>query len=271
MRILLINDISCVGKCSLTVEFPLACLGGETVDILPTSILSTHTGGFKGYTFRDLSDDFENILAHWKSLNLSYDLIVSGYLANKKQIDLIKKIVKEFLKEDGIYICDPSCADNGKLYVGFDDEFIKEMRSLVSISTYTVPNITEARYLCDDFTSPIDVLLKKLKKLNTNPLITSYQEKDLIGTAYLDDNDQVISSLSQSVDGSFHGAGDVFLGSFIACIVKHVPFSKAIDIASNYSSLSVKETFKEKTEPRFGLAFEKNIPYLVEQIEKNRQ
>ena len=126
MRILLINDISCVGKCSLTVELPLVSLGGETVDILPTSILSTHTGGFTGYTFRDLSEDFPSILKHWKSLGIKYDYIVSGYLANISQIELVKQIKKEFLKDSGIYICDPSCGDNGKLYVGFDENFIKD-------------------------------------------------------------------------------------------------------------------------------------------------
>ena len=268
MRILLINDISCIGKCSLTVELPLVSLGGETVDILPTSILSTHTGGFTGYTFRDLSEDFPEILKHWKSLGIKYDYIVSGYLANISQIELVKQIKKEFLKDSGIYICDPSCGDNGKLYVGFDENFINAMKSLVSEADITVPNLTEAEYLVGSKNLTIDELLKKLKEICPHPIITSYREDNKLGAAYLD-GDQVVKCMSNAVAGSYHGAGDVFLGALLALIIHHVKFSDAIKIASDYATMSVEETLKEGTEPRYGLAFEKNIPYLVSEMVKH--
>ena len=99
MRVLAINDISCVGKCSLTVALPVISACGATCDILPTALLSTHTGGFEGFTFLDLSSDMEKIADHWESLGLKFDLIYSGYLGNRSQIEFVKKIKKRFLKE----------------------------------------------------------------------------------------------------------------------------------------------------------------------------
>ena len=120
MRVLAINDISCVGKCSLTVALPIISASGVTCDILPTAILSTHTGGFTGYAFRDLSEDIPAILQHWKSLGLKYDIIISGYLGSIEQVDMVRAIRRDFLKEGGLMIVDPVMGDNGKLYVHFD-------------------------------------------------------------------------------------------------------------------------------------------------------
>ena len=113
MRILAVNDISCVGKCSLTVALPIISACGVTCDILPTAILSTHTGGFTGYTFRDLSEDIPAILSHWKSLGLKYDIIISGYLGSIDLIGMVKSIKDDFLKEGGLLIVDPVMGDNG--------------------------------------------------------------------------------------------------------------------------------------------------------------
>ena len=130
MRVLAINDISCVGKCSLTVALPIISACGVTCDILPTALLSTHTGGFTGYTFRDLSEDIPAILAHWKSLGLKYDYIVSGYLGSIDQIDMVRSVKDDFLKEGGTMIVDPVMGDNGKMYAHFDDKFVQEMKGL---------------------------------------------------------------------------------------------------------------------------------------------
>ena len=113
MRVLAINDISCVGKCSLTVALPIISASGVTCDILPTAILSTHTGGFKGYTFRDLSEDIPAMIAHWKSLGLQYDIIISGYLGSIDQIEMVKSVKRDLLKEGGKMIVDPVMGDNG--------------------------------------------------------------------------------------------------------------------------------------------------------------
>ena len=142
-RIITINDISCIGKCSITVVHPiLSSVGFETI-ILPTSLLSFHTA-FDNFTFLDLTNEMENILNHWKYIDRKADALVSGYLANIKQVELVKKTLKEYVNKDGLYILDPVMADNGKLYKGFPSTFPTYMKELVKLAHIIIPNITEA-------------------------------------------------------------------------------------------------------------------------------
>ena len=175
MRVLAINDISCVGKCSLTVAQPIISACGITCDVLPTALLSTHTGGFDGYTFRDLTEDIPAILAHWKTLELKFDIIYSGYLGSIKQIQLVLSIIDDFLAENGKVIVDPVMGDNGRLYAGFTLEYIAEMRLLCKRADYILPNLTEAYYLADipDFlsVSPAE-LIRSLTHLCKSPVVT---------------------------------------------------------------------------------------------------
>ena len=188
MRVLAINDISCVGKCSLTVALPIISACGVTCDILPTALLSTHTGGFTGYTFRDLSEDIPAILAHWKSLGLKYDYIVSGYLGSIDQIDMVRSVKDDFLKEGGTMIVDPVMGDNGKMYAHFDDKFVQEMKGLCRCADVIVPNLTEACLLADmDYGDVCAAenyreVLDKLKKLCPRPSVTGCDVADGKGT-----------------------------------------------------------------------------------------
>ena len=125
MRVLAINDISCVGKCSLTVALPVISACGVTCDVLPTALLSTHTGGFDGYTFLDLSDEIPRILTHWEGLGLTFDFIYSGYLGNISQIETVLAVKRKFLKPNGKFIVDPVMGDGGKLYAHFDYHFVR--------------------------------------------------------------------------------------------------------------------------------------------------
>ena len=144
MRILAINDISCVGKCSLTVALPVLSACGATVDILPTALLSTHTGGFTGYTFLNLDDEMAKICDHWETLGLRYDVIYSGYLGSKKQIEFVKDVKRRFLKENGKFVVDPVLGDNFTFYKGFDEAFAAGMLSLCAEADYILPNETES-------------------------------------------------------------------------------------------------------------------------------
>ena len=145
-RLVTIQDISCTGRCSLTVALPIISSAGIETAVIPTAVLSTHTGGFTGYTFRDLTDDFESIENHWQTLNRSFDAIYTGYLA-PRQVDLVKDFVKKFKKESTLVLIDPAMADGGKMYPGFDLEFAKKMAGLVAMADITVPNLTEACFM----------------------------------------------------------------------------------------------------------------------------
>ena len=130
-RLLAIHDISCVGKCSLTVALPIISAAGIETSVLPTAVLSTHTGGFEGYTFRDLTQDMAPIAAHWKSLGLSIDAVYTGYLGSFEQLALVEDILRDFRKPETVVLVDPVMADNGKLYPAFSMEFVKGIKSSV--------------------------------------------------------------------------------------------------------------------------------------------
>ena len=145
-RVLTIQDISCVGKCSLTVALPIISAFGIETAILPTAVLSTHTM-FKNFTFKDLTDELEKISDHWKKEQIGFDAIYTGYLGSFEQIDLVCEIVNILRDENTLVIVDPVMADNGKLYPGFTEEFAKEMAKLCSKADIILPNMTEASFM----------------------------------------------------------------------------------------------------------------------------
>ena len=146
-RILTVQDISCVGQCSLTVALPILSACGVETCILPSAVLSTHTAGFSGYTFRDLAEDILPITRHWEKENIEFDAVYTGYLGSMKQIGYVKELKESRLKKDGVFIVDPAMADNGKLYPAFDLAYAEEMKKLCSVADVIVPNITEACFL----------------------------------------------------------------------------------------------------------------------------
>ena len=148
-RILTIQDISCVGQCSLTVALPIISACGIECAILPSAVLSTHTGGFTNFTFRDLTEDIPAIRKHWEDENIKFDAVYTGYLGSVKQMDYVSEIMESLLKEGGLKIVDPAMADNGKLYTGFNMDFVKAMAGLCTKADIILPNITEAAFMTD--------------------------------------------------------------------------------------------------------------------------
>ena len=261
MRVLAINDISCVGKCSLTVSLPIISACGITCDVLPTALLSTHTGGFDGYTFLDLTGEFNGILQQWKTLGLRFDCIYSGYLGSKAQIDLVAHIKKEFLTDNGIFVVDPVMGDGGKLYKGFDKAYVEKMRTLCKSADYILPNLTEACYLANIPYPATDTktLLVALSKLCPRPIVTGIIEKNVISVCYLNEKGEEERYSSQNVDGFFHGAGDVFSSAFVGAVMKGKTETQAIRLAADFTSLSIRRSAKEVEDKRYGLNFEAEI------------
>ncbi len=146
-RILTIQDISCVGQCSLTVALPILSACGHETAALPTAVLSTHTGRFQGYTFRDLTDDIPGICAHWEREGLDFSAVYTGYLASARQIALVRDVIRSRLRPGGVLIVDPAMADDGRLYSGFGTDVVDAMRTLCAEADYILPNVTEAALL----------------------------------------------------------------------------------------------------------------------------
>ena len=277
MRILAINDISCVGKCSLTVALPIISACGVTCDILPTAILSTHTGGFQGYTFRDLSEDIPAILAHWKSLHLQYDIIISGYLGSIDQIEMVKQVKKDLLKEGGLFVVDPVMGDNGILYSHFDQHFVDEMKGLCKIADVIVPNLTEACFLTDTKYESVTekdypTILSKLKKLCPRPSVTGCDEirDGSVRSAvfYTDEKGELKSYATEKIEGAFHGAGDVYASALVGALARGIDMDKAVELSAEFTKNSIAQTKKDGTEARYGLNSESQMLAFLENIDK---
>ena len=262
MRVLAINDISCVGKCSLTVTLPILSACGVECDVLPTAILSTHTGGFEGYTFRDLTEDIPAILRQWKSLGLTFDYIYSGYLGSIEQIDLVLQIKRDFLAKDGKLIVDPVMGDNGRLYDGFTPEYVEKMRALCRAANFILPNHTEAAFLSGlpyPLTSDRTLAMEKLSALCPHPIVTGLTDSDGISVYYIEESGKIATLTHENVEGFFCGAGDVFASAFVGCIATGKSLSDAVQLSAEFTAASIRRSATEVPDKRYGLNFEKEI------------
>ncbi len=265
MRVLAVNDVSCVGKCSLTVSLPIISACGVTCDVLPTALLSTHTGGFTGYTFHNLTGEIPDILRHWKTLGIVYDYIYSGYLGDESQIALVSQIKEEFLAKDGKFIVDPVMGDNGKLYANFDCAYVKKMRELCKQADYILPNLTEACFLADiPYPEKIDdldiqTLTATLAKVCPRCIVTGIVEKEGIYVYYLNEAQRLCHVSTENIHGFFHGSGDVFSSAFVGALARGKDEATAIRLATDFVSASIQRTASEVTDKRFGLNFEAEI------------
>ncbi len=269
MRVLAINDISCVGKCSLTATLPILSACGVECTPLPTALLSTHTGGFEGYTFRDLTQDIPAILRHWKSLGLQFDYIYSGYLGSIAQIDLVLTCKKEFLREGGKLVVDPVMGDSGKLYAGFTEDYVEKMRALCKAADYILPNETEACYLAKlpypltGATAPL--AMEVLSALCPRPIVTGVTEGERI-LVYYTENGRTSTCAHENVQGFFCGAGDVFASAFVGCLAQGKSEKESVELASAFAAACIRRSALETPDKRFGLPFEKEIFSFLENL-----
>lgn len=274
-RVLAIHDISCVGKCSLTVALPIISATGIEVPSLPTAVLSTHTGGFTGYTYRDLTEDMIPILNHWKSLGLQFEGIYTGFLGSFEQIDIVSQIIDEVGKKAKV-IVDPVMADNGKLYAIFPENFPQGMKKLCSKADLILPNITEAvlmlgkEYVEGPYTREyIENLLKELSGLGPKHIVLTgvYFETHNLGAACYDaDTGKISYAFAEKIPGYYHGTGDVFSSVVTACVMNDVALDRAIEIAVDFTQKSIVRTYKAGTDVKYGVNFEAGIPRLLNQL-----
>ncbi len=272
-RILTIQDISCLGQCSLTVALPIISACSHETCILPSAVLSTHTGGFSGYTVNDLSEDFPAIKNHWLKEGISFDAIYTGYLGSTKQIDYVSDIFDSLKREDAKIIVDPAMADNGKLYWGFDDEYVKGMRYLCSKADIILPNITEACFLTGTEYKEtydkayVDELIEKLSGFCKGTIIitgVSYNS-DEINVVIAEENKQKVY-VHKKISKSFHGTGDIFSSAFVGAYMQDKPMFDAVKIASDYTVECIENTVDDESH-WYGTKFETAISSLVRMLD----
>lgn len=270
-RVLTIQDISCLGKCSLTIALPvISALGAETV-ILPTAVLSTHTM-FKNFTVKDLSDQIEPIAKHWADEGVTFDAIYTGYLGTIEQIDQIKNLIKTFKTEDTLVIVDPVMADNGKLYPAFDMDYVKKNAELCAVADIIVPNITEASFMTgmeykEEYDSDyIKELLSRLNELGAGiSVLTGVStEPGKTGVMGYDrSTGEYYTYQNRRIDASYHGTGDLFSSTCVGEIMRGKTWQDAMRIAADYTAHTIEVTLKNPKKPWYGVDFEATIPELI--------
>ena len=272
-RILTIQDISCVGQCSLTVALPILSACGIAPAVLPSAVLSTHTAGFSGYTFRDLTEDMPAIKEHWIKEGISFAGIYTGYLGSTKQIAYVADIFQQTAGEGCVKIVDPAMADNGKLYPGFDEEFVEAMKGLCGKADYIVPNITEACFLTGmEYKTQydrayIDEILEKLLALGCKNVIftgISYAP-GRTGVVVLE-NGKYSYYEHELLPNSCHGTGDIYASSFAGALIRGKDSYTAAKIAADYTVECIKETAKLENH-WYGAAFEPVLGKLIEALQ----
>lgn len=276
-RVLTLQDISCVGQCSITVALPIISACGVETIILPSAVLSTHTGGFAHPAVRDLTEDIPGIMNHWVSENQKFDCLYTGYLASSTQIEYVSDLYKNVINEDGLLIVDPAMADNGKLYSGFDDDFVKAMAKLCGKADIILPNITEAAFMTGNELrlenhdeEYIRLLLSSLGKLGCKKIVLKgirYEEGKIGVAIYEPSNDSIDYYFTERVAKSSHGTGDCYAAALTGSLMQGRELKEAAAIAANFVVECIKKTMDDESH-WYGVKFEKALPLLVNELNK---
>lgn len=272
-RILTIQDISCVGQCSLTVALPIISACGIETSVLPSAVLSTHTMGFTGFTFRDLTDDMPDICAHWKKEGITFDGIYTGYLGSAKQIEYVKNIIANTAAEGCLTVIDPAMADNGKLYPAFDEAYVNEMKKLCADADYLLPNITEACFLADmeyrtEYDAEyIDELVEKLCALGSkNIILTGVSYKEGSTGVLVFENGSAEYYEHKQIAGGIHGTGDIYASAFVGAKLHGKTAFEAAKIAADYVVECILES-KNDPDHTYGARFEPVLGKLIQMLQ----
>lgn len=277
-RVLSIQDISCLGRCSTTIALPvISAMGVETV-ILPTALLSTHTM-FKDFTYKDLTDQLMPIAQHWKKQNVHFDAIYTGYLGSIEEIQLVENIIAMFKEEDTLVFIDPVMADKGKLYSGFQESYVVANVEYCSHADVIVPNITEAALMTGnvyketyDETYILDMLHELADFGSDIVAITGVSlEEGKTGVYGYDAKNQTTFKVQTDLVGvSYHGTGDLFSSAAVGALVQGIPLKNAFQLAADYTVSTIKATLEDQNQAWYGVSFEKTLPELSALLKKYR-
>lgn len=271
-RILTLQDISCVGQCSMTVALPVLSACGQEACALPSAVLSTHTGGFSKPAVRELTVDFSGILAHWQRENIRFDAIYTGYLGDIRQIEYAGALFDSFLRSGGKRIVDPAMADNGKLYTGFDGAYVEAMKQLCSRADVILPNITEAclltgmEYREKPDWEYVSCLLEKLHGLGCPYVVLTgvgFSPKET--GVLLSGGRKTFHYTHSRLGGGCHGTGDAFASAFTGAWMSGRTMEEAARIGADFVCACIRET-REDPSHWYGARFERAIPFLVRQL-----
>ena len=273
-KILTVQDISCVGQCSITVALPVLSACGFETAVLPCSVLSNHTTGFSSFSCMDLSGEMLVILQQWRRQGIKFSALYSGYIGNVRQLKHLETVIQTCLEEGAVTVMDPAMADNGRLYPGFDEDFVNEIKKILPLADYILPNVTEACFItgtpCREHYDRqyITELLEKLVAAGCRNIVitgVSY-EKDVTGVAVYE-NGRYSYYGHQRLAKSSPGTGDVFASVFTAAILRGISLHKSAEIAADFVVECLKETMKYP-QHSYGPVFEPLTGHLIAEMNR---
>ncbi len=273
-RILTVQDISCIGKCSLTVALPIISAMGIETAILPTAVLSTHTM-FDDFTFHDMTGEMDGICSHWQEEKFKFDGIYTGYLGSFEQISKVMSIFDTFGK-NVLKVVDPVMADNGKLYPGFDLKFAHQMAYLCSRADIIVPNLTEACFMLDIpyvdqgiSREYVKYVLRKLTNLGCKKAVLtgiSFEQGKLGCVGYDSENDTFFEYFNKKIPQKYHGTGDIYSSVFVGGLMNGLSLEDSASLAADFVCNSIIATQTDDKPIHYGVHFEKVIPSLCDRL-----
>ena len=273
-RILTVQDISCVGRCSLTVALPIISAAGVEAGVLPTAVLSTHTM-FPKFTFCDLTDEIEGISKTFSELDIGFDAIYTGYLGSFRQLGLVSELIDRHNTDDCMVVIDPAMADNGQLYKGFTPEFAKAMAKLCGKADLIIPNLTEACFMLgipypDSYDEDyIRDILKKLCALGAKRAALtgiSFDPAKLGSYTYDSTTDSYHSYYNDKLPVAYHGTGDIFASATVGALMRGHNVESALKVAVDFTLECIKLTMADDNRRTYGVNFEEALPYYIERL-----
>ncbi|MBO7195985.1 MAG: pyridoxamine kinase [Clostridia bacterium] len=274
-RILTVQDISCVGRCSLTVALPIISAAGVEAGVLPTAVLSTHTM-FPKFTFCDLTDEIEGISNTFCDLDIDFDAVYTGYLGSFRQLGLVSDLIDRHNSDKCMVVIDPAMADNGKLYPAFTPEFASAMAGLCGKADLIIPNLTEACFMLgipynEDYDeSYIRDVLKRLTSLGARSAALtgiSFDPTKLGCYAYDSVSDTYFSYFNEKLPVAYHGTGDIFASSTVGAMMRGHSIESALKVAVDFTLECIKLTMADENRRTYGVNFEQALPYYINRLE----
>lgn len=279
-KAVLINDLSGLGKCSLTASIAVLSVMGVQPCPMPTAVLTNQTG-YPDFYCNDLTDKLPNYITQWKALQLKPDGIYTGFLSNEKQVDFILDFINEFKSPDMLIMVDPVMGDNGRRYSLFTDALAKKMKKLVSKAHIITPNLTECCILCDcdynevinhrdeaNYSDIIKGLGNKLIELyNVNTAVITGIIQNINGTPHICNmavtKEEIFTTQSPMIGKSYSGTGDLFASVVFAGLLKGEDLKDTISKAVNFIEASLRDTVDVVTDRNDGIEFEKHLSMLI--------
>ncbi len=271
-RVAAVHDMSCFGRCSLTVILPTLSTLGVQVCPLPTAVLSTHLGGFTGLEFCDFTDHMPAFFHHWQQEGITFDCIYSGFLASQQQIDVVNTFITEFSPNNPLILVDPVMGDEGKLYSTYTPQMQQQMAVLVQKADIITPNFTEACFLLGEaYQNPfpnikkIEDWLHRLAAMGPSIVVITGipLSTGKIANAGYDLNHQIfLLDTCEYIPARYPGTGDIYASVLLGSLLHGDNLTKAMKRSSAFVSLAIKTTFAAHTPTREGVLLEKVLPWL---------